>query len=112
MKTLTYKKAISYIRNLVLCNSLPEIDASVWENLLLFDNDFDYNKKIYQYYITDCSESEVEWLKEAFPSLIFSYSEKLDAFILCVDHFGTIWEQVPCNCYDENICNVEKKVIL
>lgn len=87
-----YLKAIHWYNNhYILCNNIVEIDSSVLENM---ECDEEY-PEIYQYYLSDCSKSEVEWLKEGFPSLIFSYSELLDLYVLCVDHFGTSWDYVP-----------------
>lgn len=98
MNTTTYSKAIHWIGNhFILCNNLPEIDPTIYDNAQFDWYDEDENPtEIYQWYITDCSESDVEWLKEHFPSLLFTYSSELDLFILAVDHFGTGWDYVPC----------------
>lgn len=103
MKTVytTYAKAVDWCGNsIVLCNNVPEIDQSVWDN---FEGNYLENegtederyRDIYQWYITDCNQSDVEWLIKNF-DLIFTYSEKLDCYILCVDHFGTGWSYVAC----------------
>lgn len=103
MKTVytTYAKAVDWCGNsIVLCNNVPEIDQSVWDN---FEGNYLENegtederyRDIYQWYITDCNKSDVEWLIKNF-DLIFTYSEKLDCYILCVDHFGTGWSYVAC----------------
>lgn len=97
----TYSKAVDWCGNsIVLCNNVPEIDQSVWDN---FEGNYLENegtederyRDIYQWYITDCNQSDVEWLIKNF-DLIFTYSEKLDCYILCVDHFGTSWSYVAC----------------
>ena len=55
---------------------------------------------IYQWYITDASQSDVEFLEKHF-KLLFSYSDMLDCFILCVNHYGTGWDYVACDVSDE-----------
>ena len=51
-----------------------------------------------QWFITDCSQSDVEYLEKSF-NLLFTYSELLDKYILCVDHWGTSWDyvKIPVN---------------
>lgn len=97
----TYSKAVDWCgNNIVLCNNVPDIDESVWDN---FEGNYIENegtederyREIYQWYITDCNKSDVEWLIKNF-DLIFTYSEKLDCYILCVDHCGTSWSYVAC----------------
>lgn len=97
----TYSKAVDWCgNNIVLCNNVPDIDPSIWDN---FEGNYLENegtederyREIYQWYITDCSQSDVEWLIKNF-DLIFTYSEKLDCYILCVDHCGTSWSYVAC----------------
>ena len=52
-------------------------------------------KDIYQYYLTGMSQWDVEYLNKYYPdTLIIAYSEKLDLYVLCVDHFGTSWDYV------------------
>lgn len=48
------------------------------------------------------SEDNKEWMQKNFPDLIFSYSDKLDLWILCVDHFGTMWKGVSTTTNCEN----------
>lgn len=97
----TYSKAVDWCgNNIVLCNNVPDIDESIWDNFEgnYFENEGTEDERyreIYQWYITDCSQSDVEWLIKNF-DLIFTYSEKLDCYILCVDHCGTSWSYVAC----------------
>ena len=49
--------------------------------------------EIYQWYITDCSKWDVEYLIKTF-GLLFTYSDLLDCYILCATHFGTGWDYV------------------
>lgn len=93
----TYREAVHWLHNsIVLCNNIPEIDESIWDNIRfdLYDED-DNMVDIYQWYITDCNKSDVEYLEKHF-GLLFTYSDKLDCYILCVDHWGTSWDYVTC----------------
>lgn len=98
----SYSVATKWLNNsYVLCNNLPEIDPTVWENMIIqSDNDTDivddeYLDEIFQWYITDCTSNDVDWLKRTFDGLVFTYSELLNCYILCVTHYGTAWSCVP-----------------
>ena len=96
-KKTTYSEAVKWLNNsLVLCNNITEVDPSIYENMY-FDY-FDENDEpidIYQWYITDCNQSDVKYLTKYF-DLKFAYSDLLDCYILCVDHCGTSWNYVSC----------------
>lgn len=97
MYATNYGVAVDWLNtNLVMCNNIPEVDPSVWDNMRfsLEDEDGNYSE-IFQWYLTDASESDVEWLEEHF-GLLFTYSEVLDLYVLCVDHYGTNWYYVYC----------------
>ena len=102
-KYTTYRIATQWLHNsFILCNNITEIDESIWDNCRFEYEDEDGNPRdIFQYFITDASESDVEYLEENFPDLLFTYSEKLDCFVLCVDHCGTGWDHVPTPVSDE-----------
>lgn len=88
---ISYSEAVKRFGNsFVLCNNVPEIDPSIWENAYF---DFDDAGEIMQYYISDCSAEDVKYLSSWF-GLLFVYSEVLDCFVLCVDHWGTAWSGV------------------
>ena len=92
----TYATAVNWLHNsIVLCNNIPEVDESIWDNMRFnyYDEESDSYTEIYQWYITDCTESDVEYLEKYF-ELKFTYSNKLDCFILCVYHWGTSWGYV------------------
>lgn len=97
--------------NLILCNNLPEIDSSVWDNMRfeVYNEESDSYKDIYQWFITDLTEWQVEWQEETF-DLQYTYSDLLDCYILCVLHFGTPWSGVECKVYSDNWieCNTDK----
>lgn len=93
----TYSEAVNWLHNdFVLCNNIVDIDESIWDNMRFNYYDEDDNPtEIYQWYITDASQSDVEYLEKHF-GLLFTYSDKLECYILCVDHFGTSWNYVAC----------------
>lgn len=98
-----YKVATMWLDNsYILCNNITEIDNTVYDNIRfsLADDD-DCTIEIFQWYLTDCSEPEVEYLEETF-GLKFTYSELLEVFVLCVDHYGTAWDYVYCETTNEN----------
>lgn len=91
MYRTNYKKAVKWLNNsLILCNDIPSIDDSIFSN-----NRFAWNEEseIFQWFLTDCSESDVEYLEQHF-GLKFTFSDALDLYVLCVDHYGTSWDYV------------------
>ena len=95
----TYNKAVNYLHNsLILCNDITNLE----DDYLDFRFDLDDNDTIYQFFLTDCSEADVIFLENTF-DLKFAYSTKLDLYVLCVDHFGTSWDGVPCDCLNDDI---------
>lgn len=105
----TYNIATHWIDGgLVLCNNITEIDESVLDNLRF---DAEEDGEIYQWYLTSYSESDVEYLEKTF-GLLFTYSEKLDCFVLCVDHWGTIWSSVPCEVFSEDWAKFNKDLLI
>lgn len=98
MKTnlISYSDAVKRFNNsLILCNNVTEIDSMMWDNMWgnFYDEDEETLIDIYQYYITDCTQTDVEYLVKWY-DLKFLYSDMLDCFILCVDHWGTPWRGV------------------
>lgn len=94
----TYSEAVHWLHNdFILCNNIVDIDTSIYENMRFpgYDEENDSYTEIYQWFITDCNEGDVEYLEKHF-GLLFTYSELLDKYILCVDHWGTSWDYVPC----------------
>ena len=92
---ISYSSAVSRFGNsFVLCNNIERIDPTIWENaeFELFDENDD-PIDIYQYFLCDCSQSDATLLAEWY-GLKFTYSDLLDSYILCVDHFGTSWDGV------------------
>lgn len=95
MYRTTYSVAVNWLNSaLVLCNRIAEIDSSVLENARFDLYDEDENPvDIFQFFITDCSDEDVEYLEKHF-GLLFTYSELLECYILCVTHWGTSWDYV------------------
>ena len=94
MYKTNYKKAVKWLNNsLILCNDITN-DPSLYDNMRfpLIDEDNDVCE-IYQWFLTDCSESDVEYLEQHF-GLKFTFSDELDLYVLCVDHYGTSWDYV------------------
>ena len=83
MKRISYKTAVHWCNNaLIMCNNIGEIDPTIYDNM-------DYHRVFEN--------------TEIFPDLIFTYSEKLDVYVLCVDHWGTSWDYVGIDCPNETI---------
>ena len=89
----------------ILCNEIVENDESVFDNIEYpesADEEDMERCEIFQWFLTDMSENDKEWMQKNFPDLVFSYSDKLDLWILCVDHFGTMWKGVSTTTNCEN----------
>ena len=98
-----YRVATQWLNNsYILCNDIVEKDFSVIDNARFAWDDEETGEmtEIYQWFLTDCSERDVEYLEETF-GLLFSYSDLLDLYILCVDHWGTSWDYVYCETTNE-----------
>lgn len=98
-----YRVATQWLNNsYILCNEIIEKDFSVCENVRfsVYDEETEECAEIYQWFLSDCSESDVKYLEETF-GLLFSYSDLLDLYILCVPHCGTSWDYVYCETTNE-----------
>lgn len=102
-KYTTYRIATKWLNNsYILANNIAEEEGFFDECRFNLYDEYNNFIDIYQYYITDASLDDVEYLEKTF-GLKFSYSNKLDCFILCVDHWGTGWDYVSCECSEELI---------
>jgi hypothetical protein len=100
-KHTTYRIATKWLNNnYILANSIAEEEGFFDECRFNLYDENDNFIDIYQYYITDASLDDVEYLEKNF-GLKFSYSNKLDCFVLCVDHWGTSWDYVSCEISEE-----------
>lgn len=96
-----FQDAAFFLRNsIVLCNNIINIDNSILENMEESEESEESLNNEYQYYITDCTERDVQYLKKRF-NLRFTYSDLLDCYVLCVFVYGTSWEY--CYCKDNAI---------
>ena len=99
-KRISYKTFISRYTNgnLLLCNNIAEIDECLYDNVevgSLYDEESDEYAEIYQYYLADFTEWELEELRNLYnDEVIICYSEKLGLYVVCVDHLGTSWDYV------------------
>lgn len=89
--------------SLVLCNNIINVDDSIYDNMRFstYDEETECYTEIFQYYITNATSFDVEYLEKTFEDIYFSYSDKLDCFILCVTHWGSDWHYVPCKVKSE-----------
>lgn len=101
--TTTYSVAVHWLHNnLIIQNNICEIDEQVYDNMRFnfYNDEDDAYTDIFQWFITDCSEDDVEYLEKHF-GLLFTYSSLLDKYILCVDNYGTSWDYVACPVYGD-----------
>lgn len=99
-----YYVATHWLHNaLIMCNNIMEIDPSCYDNMRFdsYDEETDSTVDIYQFFLTNCSEFDVEYLEKHF-GLLFTYSDLLDMYVLCVDHWGTGWDHVMVDTDLEN----------
>lgn len=107
----SYKAIVdSVISQRILCNEINDIflDLEFITGVDYDDEDFEY-PEIYQYYITDLADYDVEYIKERYSDeLIIAYSNTIDKYILCVDHWGTGWDYVLTGVAIEDESEVEE----
>ena len=97
----SYKTLVDrFVGDRVLCNNIVDIDESIWDNVevgQLYNEETDEYVEIYQYFVCNVSEWEIETLKELTKDnndIIIAYSNVLGTHILMVDHWGTSWDYV------------------
>lgn len=89
---VSYRRIIDrYIHDLVLCNNIVEIEEFLECQLYDTYEEID-DFEIYQYYLCNLSEYEIEQLEDY--GILLAYSNKLGLDVLCVEHFGTSWDYV------------------
>lgn len=98
-KRVSYRTLLKYYdMTPILCNNIENIDEFLYDNIevgSIYDEEEDTYTDIFQYFIINLTEWELEDIKEKYSDeLIICYSPKLENYILCVDHFGTSWDYV------------------
>ena len=91
---ITYAELAKRLDNIFLFNKVPELDVDIFtglENGEYWQDDGEYNKEVYQWYLI--TPSDAEYLKEHTDELIF-YSDVLDEYVWGVTHWGTSWDGV------------------
>lgn len=89
-----------FIGDIVLCNNIVDIDVDIWDNVEvghLYDEETDEYTEIFQYYLCNVSQYEIEALRELTKNnndIILTYSNVLECYVLMVDHWGTSWDYV------------------
>lgn len=98
--------AINWLHpSLILCNKIPQIDESIWDNLEgnIEDDSGEY-LEVYQWFLTSFSDDDVEFMKRSFDmGCIYTYSDLLECWCVGVTHYGTAWDGVPATCLNDDI---------
>lgn len=98
--TTSYAKATAHINNMILFNKIGEIDEKFWEGPEQNSEECEAGEPM-QYYLTDCNDSDVEYLCENYDRMRFIYSDLLELWVLIVDHWGTSWDLVEIGTHNE-----------
>ena len=97
----SYKQVLDYILgvncNLLLCNDIvnlqdEQLDADIYD--ASYDEEEDRYKDIYQFFLCNVSEFDIDINNELGTPLLLGYCDTLDVDVLMVDHFGTGWDYV------------------
>lgn len=129
--------AVDWHQQSIMCNNILDIDPDLlWTDDRFIDEamseeefeqseDYDYyegnydhyldafeeNKfQVYQWFITDLSESDARFKHEVF-GLEYYYSEKLGCYIMPVYHLGTSWRILANPIYDEDFAKFNQSMI-
>lgn len=94
VEIVSYKEAIEDITrgNVLLCNNIKSIDEDICNETINYncDEDGEY-PDIFQYFLCDLTQCDLEYIKNMYPEIIIGYSKKLELHVLMVDHYGTSW---------------------
>ena len=109
----SYKTAVTWLDgNLILCNEIPSIDASIFDEMRFdYVDEEDNYIDIFQWFLTSYNRSDVEYLEKTF-GLLFAYSNLLNLYVLCVDHFGTSWDSVPVEVNNPEWVRINEKYLI
>jgi hypothetical protein len=103
IKYTSYANAIDWFNNqMIQCNNIgTDFELEYYD---IMPSEFNESEiDIYQYYLTDWDYSDVEFIRKHFPDVIIGWSEKLELYVLCVDHCGTSWRYVETTVYTEDL---------
>lgn len=91
-----YSTAVNWLKNsFIMFDELPEYDEEAPADVYAEeDEEQEYPREIFQYFISDCNDIEAEYLTEHFPDLHLYYSSVFFKWFLLVDHWGTSWDNV------------------
>jgi len=100
----TYGDLVKTLDAVRLFNKAPELDENLFSDIYngslelpcyehnsLDDDCYGDYKEIYQYYLI--SQNDAEYIARHTDELIV-YSDVLDEYVWCIDHFGTSWDYV------------------
>lgn len=91
-KRLSYYNLFYNDESLILCNNIiNDIDDMELVNGTDYDEEEDIYHDVYQYYIID--DNTANRLIDNTNEIIY-YHNRLDIYVLGVDHFGTNWQYV------------------
>lgn len=94
----TFEKAVNmaFGGKMVLCNKLPEIDTSIWDNMReSIEDEYGNLVEVFQWFILGVSDFDIEYFEKTFNGgAVFSYSDLLDNWVMGVTHYGTPWSGV------------------
>lgn len=98
-KKISYKKLVDYLfSDMILCNEIEKVDELLFDNIecgVFYNEDDDTYTDIYQYFIVNFPDFNLDFMKKYCQNeIILFYSEKLDLYVLGVDHLGTSWDYV------------------
>lgn len=99
-KKISYARLIKYLfSDMILCNDFYKADENFEDYIesgSYYDEETEEYKDIYQYFIVNLySSCTYDFIKKYCNNeIILFYSEKLDLYILGVDHLGTGWDYV------------------
>ena len=97
-KKISYKRLIDRISSDIwLFNNAPKLSEYDFEFEIGSDYDEETDEFIefYQYYLIDIAPYMIEKLQKLkCNDIVIAWSEKLEEYVLMVDHFGTSWDYV------------------
>ena len=100
-KKISYRRLINRISNNIwLFNNAPKLSEYDFEFEIGNDYDEETGEYIdfYQYYLIDINPYMIEKLQKLkCNDIVIAWSEKLEEYVLMVDHFGSSWDYVLTN---------------